>query len=427
MPPNPYQPRRLAAAVIAATCAAFASSAVHADTITVNTDNLETLGDVTTIFQGPIGSSTNGYLAHDPTKPPGITVYQEPFNSQSKDYQGCIMARTDFQPAPNCQAAQDEGKRYKMSATSIGPIDIVFDSADADVNLYRSFGKLSNRTGLRMLGFSVEVGTGVGNSFVRSTSPSLTLVEHDPFGKFPGGLFGGGAEGPGFFTGVEAAEFDRDGDSNSYFQKSTQMPDLYFDLFGNWLPDAWVPTGWLFDDDGNPATDDQLLAWFDSSRWLYYPGYVETEVPPADLALWASQPVTISGPGATTYATWDPEAGDEGLYILTGGGTKTLDEMKDFLQGNPDYQREPGYVRGPIEDLANVNTNFGVRVAREWPQGQKVTMRITPIIAPDATIPPPWVRQPRPAVPIPTMSTIGIVLLALMMFGVAYWRRRRMS
>jgi len=51
---------------------------------------------------------------------------------------------------------------------------------------------------------------------------------------------------------------------------STAQFGPYFDLFGAWLPLSEVPDGYFYDDDGNPATDNILLAHFDTTnaQWI---------------------------------------------------------------------------------------------------------------------------------------------------------------
>jgi MYXO-CTERM domain-containing protein len=77
------------------------------------------------------------------------------------------------------------------------------------------------------------------------------------------------------------------------------------------------------------------------------------------------------------FAIWNPETElydvDATYQQLVGDfyaedaprATLTVDEMKDdwIIGGGGDYVREPGYVQGPVEDLANTNINFSVTAA----------------------------------------------------------------
>jgi hypothetical protein len=75
--------------------------------------------------------------------------------------------------------------------------------------------------------------------------------------------------------------------------------------FGPWLPNIWLPKGIFFDDDGDPATDDQLVAWYGYNpatsgyEWMYGGnGVVGTSfgtVDPLDLAAWSASPVHYVG------------------------------------------------------------------------------------------------------------------------------------
>ncbi|SFN09346.1 choice-of-anchor F family protein [Marinobacter pelagius] len=111
---------------------------------------------------------------------------------------------------------------------------------------------------------------------------------------------------------------------------------------------------------------------------------------------WDTTPVTVidSTNSDALFATWNPDPdptveGEEGIYEVDGAyvgttvtinaeevvvpETFTLDEMI-AISGPPDSDtatliRQPGYVQGPIEDLANVNINTSVAVSgtSTWP------------------------------------------------------------
>jgi MYXO-CTERM domain-containing protein len=410
------------------------ASASYAATIdAVSEDNI--LEDVATgqafVYQDVLpapdtapAAATNGWIeistdAGDANFP-GIAVY----NEANGDYAGCIMAKTDFPPglsgptltAPNCVAASDSGKRFKLKGTSTQPIDVVFTVTDdaTTAQLYRVIGKLSNLTGARMGGFQVELGFGIGDAFTPSTAADgLALTEDGgPLARFPGGLFGGSpAEGLPFFSG-EAALFEKNESvSNEDLLQTFRMPASYKAIFGNWLPLNEVPNSWLFDDDGNPDTDDILLAWFQNDLWLtldksftssiYDPESVDfaydlsnkddvaivvenmtltlREVTQAEIDVWAADPsrvlANVDTDGTTpllapvNFAIWNPETElydvEDSYEALVGAATLTAEEMQDnwIIGSGGDYEREPGYVQGPVEDLANSNINFSISAA----------------------------------------------------------------
>ncbi|GAA0851226.1 hypothetical protein GCM10009113_34510 [Marinobacter szutsaonensis] len=143
----------------------------------------------------------------------------------------------------------------------------------------------------------------------------------------------------------------------------------------------------------------------------------------ADFEAWDTTPVTVEHTGdSLTFATWNPDPdptvdGEEGIYEVANGyigaqitigdqtitvpETFTLDEMI-AISAPPEntdalLRRVPGYVQGPIEDLANVNTNTAINVssAASWPTctGDGVdtsctfTMRITALNEADVEVP----------------------------------------
>ena len=313
-------------------------------------------------------------------------------------------------------------------------------------------------------------------------------------GKYPGGLFGGSpAEGLPFFSADPAVYLDLNGgqDEDSYL--ASQVPANYSQLFGDWLTAEEVPTAWFYDFDGLPWTDDKILAWESDGVWYQStrslePEYVDdaifgvydatgidpdavdfdvdqltadintanagetgwtdvkvkevvdalvqyllletSEVDQGTLDTWAATPVTATADG-TVFATWDVDAGDEGLFIIeaddvgqsitvtpsvdvetadgvcaegdpcnfTFAETMTLDQMRYLViepavadPAAPAFAMVPGYVQGPVEDLANVNMNYavevGANVTATWtncvsdgvnPAACQFTVRIMPI------------------------------------------------
>ncbi|BCO32077.1 hypothetical protein TspCOW1_21800 [Thiohalobacter sp. COW1] len=402
---------------------------------------------------GVAGAITYGEIGWDELKAvdPGIIVYNNvPIYGASQIIADCVMAprlaSLAGDPDRKCNDGFQTHKRYKMSATGVGSIDMVFtvrnvdavdpivdkdgnpvaNDQDAAVNVYRMIGKLNNHTGGRLGGFRVELGHGLGDDFVKSTAGDgvkIALREEgaDPaddlgdnqMAEFPGGLFYGPADARhdwGFFSStranfaVDTARLAVDEDSF----ESTILSSNYSDLFGEWLPLDWVPTGWFYDSDGNPATDAEVAAWYDGTQWLSYDidagtgGRTTEVVPQTDIDGWEATPPTIyddDGDSATTaagtlYATWNAETE---LYELAAGGTATNDAMTTTLDGSATLERRPGYQQGPIEDLANLNLNYYIEIGdiTTWPgydlgtEEASFTLRITPL-EPASTEPPAW-------------------------------------
>jgi hypothetical protein len=390
---------------------------------------------------GTAGAVSYGEIGWDVLKAmdPGVIVYNNtPAYGTNQIIADCVMApRIDALLIPQtdgtfldkqCNDSFQSHKRYKMSATAIGPIDMVFTvknvdnvlkiydkdgvevSQDQDTarNVYRVIGKLNNHTGARMGGFTVQVGFGLGSGFYKSKANDglkISLTEEDsstdlivpvPYGdndmaEFPGGLFYGPADDKhdyGFFSSsragftVDTAALATEED----FFGSVTITENYSTLFGTWLPIDKVPQGWFYDFDGNPATDASLTAWDygtdfttwnDGKDWRYGNDPVTglqidpAGVPPETLATWANTPSTVWDTRRDQlFATWDAT---KGLYVLVDGVTTLTNDDMTLVIANTidgfDLERRAGYFKGPVEDLANLNLNYYIEVAdaSAWP------------------------------------------------------------
>ncbi|WP_373054214.1 choice-of-anchor F family protein [Thioalkalivibrio sp.] len=399
---------------IAAVLLATGTMMGTANAATINTFNLDNIeaddsgsGGITAeVYQDPgTNADTNGFIDYGDSRYPGIEVYQEAFDSGSTTFAGCVMAALDEAAGDNCDAPPDSSKRIKLNATAATSasatsiplaslptadgIDLVFNTANIDTteNLYRWFGKLGNQTGGRLTGFRLDIGTGVGDSFTYlSIGDGLGVAEiSGPFGNFPGGLFGGSKTSDTPFFSDQDADFIPTASDEDSIVAST-VPATYAATFGNWLPLKWVPLAWFFDDDGNPATDDIIQAWFDGEKWIDGSGDL---IPVSDLETWETTPPTVvEADGTTLYATWDYE---NEVYDLAGGGTLTLEDMNtDTTDGIPTTGRDrvPGHSIGAVEDLAKINVNFQIALADF--SNDTITVRLTPIESTDVSTPPAW-------------------------------------
>lgn len=84
----------------------------------------------------------------------------------------------------------------------------------------------------------------------------------------------------------------------------------------------------------------------------------------------ANPPKVLNSADSSVYATWIADEGEDGMYQLTDGTFVTLEEVNALITASPeDYERVPGYVQGPVEDLANVNINTTIAVddTSSWP------------------------------------------------------------
>lgn len=387
--------------------------------------------NITTIYdRDPTldGAVTYGEISWDEVKAvlPGIAVYNNvpPQNTSNQIYADCVMApRVPSLIGPGIDKACNDGfqthKRYKMNATSIGPIDLVFKvrpndgyativdkdgnvidpqvDQDPNVNVYRMIGKLNNHTAGRLGGFKIQLGFGIGDNFTDSTQgdglkirlyeegadptvPSNVLTE-EGIAEFPGGLFYGPQDSRhdwGFFSETRAF-FLVDTSALDVSAEDTLTSGVlstnYASKFGEWLPLSWAPPGWFFDDDANPATDAVVKAWFDGTNWLTYDidpttgAHTEKIVDLTEIANYVANPPTVydddgvndeATNGGTLFATWDAKTE---LYTLASdGSTITNEEMVALIAASSTLETRTGYQIGPIEDLANVNLNYFIEV-----------------------------------------------------------------
>lgn len=243
--------------------------------VSVNEDRS---GTSTIYDRAPVtsGAQSNGLITFDGVdrSSPGVKVLND-VEGGANGF-NCILAAGES----TCNGPRKSHKRFKSEATGTGPIDMVFDvdpngSFENDENdgLYKVFQAFGNDTGERMESFRVTLGTGVGDGFVPSTvGDGLSFVQDFGDGKplsnnqfsalFSNGLFGpqGGDEHPlvGYFSDKRTG-FNLAFDGADSFV-STGMFGDYSALFGPMLSYDQLPLGYFFDDDGNPDTDDTLIA-----------------------------------------------------------------------------------------------------------------------------------------------------------------------
>jgi len=246
-------------------------------------------------------------------EPAGIKVINDdltvnvPKNKEQKPL-NCIMATSyldghyldsDDPQQVTCSGPFQSHKRYKIAmlpttVDNIGAesVDLVFNvEAEAGSRDYQIFQKINNWTGKRLEGFSVQVGFGVGELFQTVAEAGVALedlnisVPSNIWDAEQLALFSAGLFGPldkhtgkiGFFDPVQRAGFYID----QYVEGVQPLTDTLTatrtlgsdyaevpfgsaiaDQFGPWLSDNMLPYGIFFDDDGNPETDAELLAWY---------------------------------------------------------------------------------------------------------------------------------------------------------------------
>jgi hypothetical protein len=239
-------------------------------------------------------------------EPPGIKIVNDDTAVKAPKPENCIMATsyladhyldsTDPQQV-TCSGPFQSHKRYKLamlpeSVDGIGSdaIDLVFNvEAEDGSRDYQIFQKINNWTGGRLEGFRVQVGFGVGADFQTADaagelanlniSVPTEIWSAEQLAVFSAGLFGPldhHTGNVGFFDPEQRAGFLID----EYVENGTapltdtltatrtlgsnyaEVPAGATDQFGPWVAKNMLPYGVFFDDDSNPETDAQLLAWY---------------------------------------------------------------------------------------------------------------------------------------------------------------------
>lgn len=231
---------------------------------------------------GDAGARTSGKVVFDGSESdtPGLKIVNDAapgVPSSNGDVYNCVMANSQFNGQPgSCNDPQQSGKRFKFQRTAHEATDIVFDvdkngtfSITGNDGLYKFFSAFGNDTGGRLGSFQVSLGTGIGADFVGSTdNDGLSFSQ---FGGVPNnsqfsalfanGLFGGiDPLHPlvGYFDDQRAG-FDMAFGGEDIFS-STGLFGRYASLFGPMLSYDQLPRGYFYDTDGNPDTDDTLIA-----------------------------------------------------------------------------------------------------------------------------------------------------------------------
>jgi hypothetical protein len=338
-----FRKQHFAAAVAALLTAGSATAATITGWSDVNVLTTPTLAGTSTIFDRALPNAnalTNGRIGFDGTETlsPGLKVVNDAAAGSpptSGDVFNCIMASS----AASCNSERQSGKRFKLDRTELGAIDLVFKldptgvfATESNDGLYKVFQKFGNATGL--FGPIDE--------------------EHPLDGYFDFNRAGYGLQ-----------RTSEDGFA------STAMFGSYSTLFGNLLSYAQVPNGFFYDNDGNAATDNVLLAhqlgngtWV-QNRGLDLAGVVSTinygnsGTAYADLAALVSALGTSSGLGAC-----DPAL--PGTACLAGVGM-----IEDLAKFNLTYSVDPTQFDG---------SEFTLRFASAVPEPGTIVMMLTGLV-----------------------------------------------
>lgn len=396
----------LAGAIFGLPTSAISATITGWDTMNVDIGPVVADGEVgaSVVYQDAAKTVTNGQVVYTAPEAnsPGIKVLSTPYiGTGNQNFDGCIMTSSNAV----CDSEFQSGKRIKQQITAPGSIDLVF-GVEADGSgeaLYQVFHRLINVTGAAIGNFTVELGTGVGDSFTRSGDGDglsfAQTVEFGPnklpaFSQFPFGLFGGEPLNPnplrlpGFFDTEERAGIDLALGTDVI--TSGDPYGTYDNRFGNWLSKDSVPNGLLYDFlDG---ADPLVMAWDTGTGWEFLRGMQDFSlnelgvVPTASLIFdydYAFDPINGYSQSMLDYIAAN--------FIDKDGNALILGD---------------NLIEDAIEDLANLNLNFGILIDDTY-QGEAFSLRVTTQLA---TI-------PRPA-------GAPLMLAAIGAMGVVARRRR---
>ncbi|MEN8179515.1 MAG: choice-of-anchor F family protein [Pseudomonadota bacterium] len=347
-------------------------------------------------------------------EPPGIKVINDDLLVKAPKPPNCIMATSyladhfldsDDPQQDICSSAFQTHKRYKLAMlpTSVDGqgsegIDLVFNvEPEAGSRDYQIFQKINNWTDGRLEGFSIQVGFGIGTNFKTVTQAGVDLAdmnisvpseiwELDQLAVFSVGLFGADPQRDviGYFDPDTRAGFV----INEYSVGPQPLTDTltatetlgsdYAEVppgaavanqFGPWLPNNMLPTGIFWDDDGNPETDAQLMAWFgynpvlDEHGWMS--GSQGTETNPTAFAEIPAEDITAMGENLAFTSGEIDDLVNVGLsYIVTVGDVSSFPDSTFTLRVTPTKDTSgtpaPGYVDVAVPSLLFTSSDAAV-------------------------------------------------------------------
>ena len=320
---------------------------------------------------------------------PGAFLYLDPFEVIITDFTNgtgdiesrgdvvnCLMANN---PGIFCDSAPGSGKRVKVQLTGPTPFDMTyattpngtfFDAAGTLVDTssvdYFTFGKVSNFTGARITGFSLQLLDTDGN-LMGELDPANAVVfnlEATDIGlgsRLVDGLYGaGGQEGDiGFFADTRAGFAPTFTDDTLAFGALSNAD--YVATFGTaFLDDIMVPDGLFWDDNGDPDDESALVAWDNlaDGGWTY-----------GNLAVADGLDARL----AELATALDVDVAD----LQYAAGNPVPDAIVDAAQANGLF------AVGAIEDLRNANLNYDITIG-EVDSGEftlRWTAEFAPIVA----------------------------------------------
>lgn len=200
---------RLLGAALLSVCSWTAEGATIVNWNLANVEQVPVLGEPTTgvsvvydrdVTNGTAGAISRGSVLWLASPQPGMTILNNDLDlNPGIDETDCIIVL-----GANCEGPFQSDKRVKMRATDHGAIDLVFNTRqDDETNSYRLFHRIINVTDAPIRSYTIELGSGVGDSFVLSSAgdglgfgPDAELgPNNEPaFTQFSFGLFGDAPE-----------------------------------------------------------------------------------------------------------------------------------------------------------------------------------------------------------------------------------------
>lgn len=290
----------------------------------------------------------------------------------------CMMANN---PTVFCDSASGSGKRIKTWLTGRNAFDMRIRTSPTYTNQageavdvssvdYFNFGKVSNFTGARITGLSIELLAADGTPMGSLDPANAVLFNLDPDvianlgngARLVDGLFGaGGNEGGIGFFDADRAGFSlvRTDDTLDFGSIADLLGNaFYVDNFGNaFLDNSMVPDGLFWDDNANPSDEAALVAWnnIGAGGWTYGNIALPADVDARLVELAASLGVEVAAlgyvPGGLVPADIVAAAEANGLFEVA-----------------------------KIEDLRNANVNYTIRVGTI--DGNEFIIRTAPRFAP---------------------------------------------
>lgn len=332
---------------------------------------------------------------------PGVKVVNGDTKVKTGDPENCIISSAFLEDADGtftsqtpvtCSSDFQTHKRYKalmlpdmIDGVDSESIDMVFnvepDAAATDpTRPYTVFQKINNWTKSRLDGYTMELGFGVGASFLNASDPAVNIADLT-FDLTEDSAFSHGLFGPidkhfleeGFFSAQLAGYAIPMTPGNvgltTFTSSSTvgEYSTMLGNQFGTWLPANWVPSGIFHDDDNDPSTDAVLKAWWGKDgtdgtfKWLLGQADSFSAVSDTQLQTWAADPlyaidriddfanlnlnyvVNVGDP--TLWPTWDGSSkGTFTIRVTPTASTDPAPEYTDTANQAPTtiYEEESG-------------------------------------------------------------------------------------